>query len=547
MMRSLFSGVAGLNSQQLKMDVIGNNISNVNTVGFKASRINFNEAFNQVLANARQSLVGGTINPLQVGLGVRPGSVDRQFTQGTLQTTGLQTDLGLQGQGFFVVGDQQQQFYTRAGNFHFDAQGRLVTPTGFFVKGWMADDSGKISQSTNVENIVLDPNAIAPAVATSNVKLAGNLDASAVRIQEVWTSSRAFTLAADGQPAAETTALNDLAQTTTPLGDGDTIIISGTNPDGSPVSATFTYGAGNDGTTVGDLLNVINSAFTGATATLENGKLVVKDNQLGDSELSISLAAGQANAGVIGLPGFLTTAEGLTPVASASTLVYDSLGTAHTLLVTFTKAENPREWQFEVSLPDGGTITAGGKGTLSFGPDGTLQAVTYDGAQSVLSFDPNNGANPVSLTLDFGDNAALEGLTLFDGASSVSIPSQDGQAQGILSSFLIDEQGRLFGTFTNGTNRLIGQIALAQFNNPSGLVDLGNNLFRVSEASGTARIGKSGEDFDTAIFSGALEASNVDLAQEFTEMIIAQRAFQANARTITVADQFLSEAVQLKR
>jgi flagellar hook protein FlgE len=547
MIRSLFSGVSGLRNQQLKMDVIGNNIANVNTIGFKGSRVNFLEELGQLLLGAGQSVAGGTTNPIQIGRGVRTGSVDRQFLQGILQTTGLQTDLGLQGDGFFIVGDAERQFYTRAGNFHFDSQGRLVNSSGFIVKGWMADASGELSQSATLSDIIMDPSLVSPAIATSNISIVGNLDASALITKEVWTASKTLTEAATGNPAVGATELNDLTQTTTPLIDGDTITITGTNPDGTQVSATFTYGAANDGTTLDNLLTVINSAFSGATATLNNGNIVLSDDNFGDSKLSITLANGDTNTGAIALPSFVNTTEGVTPLVTTSTIVYDSLGTAHTLNIKFTKTENEREWKFQVGFSGGETITQGGTGTLTFKADGSLETVIYDRAESTLIFDPQNGAGPVSIDMDFGNNAKLSGLTLFDGNSNVDIAFQDGQAVGNLSSFFVDEQGRILGTFTNGKNRMIAQVALARFNNPEGLTHLGNNLFATTEGSGTARVGKAGEEFDTAVVSGSLEASNVDLAEEFTEMILAQRAFQANARVLTVSDQFLSEVVQLKR
>ncbi|MFQ5705948.1 MAG: flagellar hook-basal body complex protein [bacterium] len=547
MMRSLFSGVSGLRNQQIKMDVIGNNIANVNTIGFKGSKVNFLEEVGQVLARGGTSVAGGSFNAVQVGLGVKTGSVDRQYSQGILQTTGNVTDLGLQGNGFFVVGDSDRQFFTRAGNFHYDSQGRLMTTTGLFVKGWMADPTGELSKSSTLTEIVVDPSLVSPAKATTKISLAGNLDASAVPVQEVWTAGKVLTVAASGNPAVGTTDLNALTQTTTPLVAGDTITITGTNPDGSAVSGTFTYGASNDGTTVDDFLAVINSAYSGATATLDSGKIVLTDDNFGASDLTIVLANGASNTGVISLPSFVNSAEGFTPKTTASTVIYDSLGTPHTANIEFTKTENEREWRFTVTLSGSETVLEGGSGTLTFKPDGSIETIAYDGAESAFKFDPNNGANPVAINLDFGNASGVNGLTQFDGSSNVIIPTQDGQPHGALSSLSIDESGRIIGSFTNGNNRLIAQIALAKFNNPGGLVHLGNNIFEKTEGSGSPLIGKAGEDISTAVISGSLESSNVDLAEEFSEMIIAQRAFQANARTITVSDQFLNEVVQLKR
>jgi len=158
-----------------------------------------------------------------------------------------------------------------------------------------------------------------------------------------------------------------------------------------------------------------------------------------------------------------------------------------------------------------------------------------------------NGAADVSINLDFENSTGFTGITQFAGQSSVSLPYQDGQSHGTLSAFSIDERGRVVGAFTNGRGRVIAQLALAKINNPEGLIHIGNNIYQTSGTTGIPAVGKAREDLTASIFAGTLEAANVDLAEEFTDMIIAQRAFQANARVITVSDQFLSEVTQLKR
>jgi len=547
MMRSLFAGVSGLSNQQLKMDVIGNNIANISTIGFKSSRINFEEEFSQVLRSAQQTASGGSQNAILIGLGVGPGSIDRNFSQGILQATGKQLDLGIDGDGFFVVSNGQAQLYTRAGNFHFDGNGRLVTSSGAFVQGWMADLNGAVSDTAPVGNIIFDATVLSPAAATTNVSIVGNLDATATPVRQEWTSTKTLTLASDGSNAIGTTQLNDLSQTTTPLLVGDTIIINGTNPDGSAVSATFTYGVANDGTTVNDLLAVINNTFTDVTATIANGKIVLTDDNYGASQTSLVLAEGTSNGGVIALPSFVSTAEGNSPQTTATVEVFDSLGTKHTLNLTFTKTPNAREWSWAVTMGGSEVISEGSTGTLTFAADGSLETINYDQGQSALVFDPANGANEISLNLDFENSTGFSGITQYAGESSINMPFQDGQAIGKLSSFSIDESGKIFGSFTNGRTRMIAQLALAAVNNPQGLLHVGNNLYQLSASSGLPAVGKAGTDIGSSIVSGTLEASNVDLAQEFAEMIIAQRAFQANARVITVSDQFLSEVTQLKR
>ncbi len=547
MMRSLFAGVSGLKNQQRKMDVIANNIANVNSIGFKASRINFAQEFGQILNYAKQSVSGAILNPLEIGLGVKTSNVSKIFTQGILQNTGISTDLAIQGDGFFIVGDGSKQFYTRAGNFYFDEQGRLQTPAGHFVKGWLADATGVIPEGATLEDIIVDPSMISPAKATTKVNIAGNLDARAFPVKEVWSASKVLTVASTGEIATETTDLNDLTQTSTPLVDGDTIVISGTNPDGTEVNATFTYGAGNDGTTIQDLLNVINSNFNGATATLDSGIIKISDNGYGDSQLTLALAQGDSNTGVIDLPSFINSAVGETPKVTTSIIVYDSLGSAHTLNLTFIKTENDSEWKFQTSLDGQETILQGGSGTIKFRPDGSLETVLYDQAESNLVFDPQNGAEQVSIALNFQEDNPLAGLTSYDSNSSITLPFQDGYTFGKLATISFDESGQIFGQFTNGQSQLLGQIALANFTNIGGLIQAGNSLFEASQAAGEPFIGKAGADISSTIVSGALENSNVDLAQEFSEMIIAQRAFQANARVITVSDQIFNEVVQLKR
>ena len=166
MMRALFSGVSGLSNNQLKMDIIGNNIANINTIGFKTSRINFAEEFSQVIQSSSESKSGGTQNALFIGLGVRANSIERDFSQGILQSTGKLTDLGIEGDGFFVLSDGVTELYSRAGNMHFDGNGRLVNANGLTVQGWMADLQGELSTTAQLGNITFDASVISPSIAT---------------------------------------------------------------------------------------------------------------------------------------------------------------------------------------------------------------------------------------------------------------------------------------------------------------------------------------------------------------------------------------------
>ena len=493
------------------------------------------------------------MNPMQVGLGMSLGSVDTQFSQGALEATGVTTDLAIQGDGFFVIKRGDQRMYTRSGAFHFDADGRLVNGDGLAVQGWMNNVTSSSNQVTSLlGDIILDPNLVSSAVATQNIWLSGNLNAGLTPKTEVWKSGDALTTVVNGETVAatETTELNDLSQVSasSPLQDGDTIEIVGTDSDGNEVTGTFTYGSANDGTTLGDLLAVINDAYSGfATATLEDGKIVLTDNQSGDSSTTISLVAGASNAGEISLPLFSNTVAGFTGTTSLSAVVYDSLGGSHTVVIEFTKTENEGEWTWEVSTSGGETIVNGGTGRATFDSEGNLTSFGYDAGANSLVIDPGNGAATMHINLHGAGGNGYTGLSQYDSVSNVVVRDQDGRSTGSLTGITIDADGSIIGSFSNGENIALAQIAVAHFTNPSGLIKSGEGLYKSSAGSGEAVIERPGPDMESTLVSGALEMSNVDLAKEFTEMITAQKGFQASARVISTADQILEEVIRLKR
>ncbi|HLU24483.1 MAG TPA: flagellar hook protein FlgE [Longimicrobiales bacterium] len=219
--------------------------------------------------------------------------------------------------------------------------------------------------------------------------------------------------------------------------------------------------------------------------------------------------------------------------------VYDSMGASHQLRVVFTRTGG--DWNYAVYMND--DSTALNSGTLQFASNGRLSS-----PESVaIQFTPANGAEVMNFNLVFGSAESINGLTQFAGASTAVLREQDGYTMGDLERISIERDGRIVGSFTNGVTLELAQIALADFNNPSGLIRTGDNMYQVSANSGPAVIGFAGEGSQSTIISGALEMSNVDLAQEFTSMIIAQRGFQSNARVITTSDDMLQELVNMKR
>jgi flagellar hook protein FlgE len=695
MMRSLFAGVSGLRNHQTRMDVIGNNIANVNTVAYKASRVTFAEAFAQLLQGASRPPgdLGG-INPIQIGLGSKIGSIDQIFSQGNLESTGQSTDLAIQGDGLFVLSDGTRNFYTRAGNFQLDANGKLVSPAnGFKVQGINANSAGQLSTGSAITDIELPFGKKSPARATTSVTLTGNLDsreqpmgtilATAGKVYAVekstsnggagsdiaglyangaanapitgmvpasttvtvgdGTTTRTYTYvasdtgagqldfhsladlvaeintdfgaggvntmtaaqnnatgaitftavgaislnigssnpallkalgAANGSLAAAATAstdqfshlaaatdllldLRDGSGASMGLANGDTITLDATKGSTPVTQGTVTVGAG---TTYGQLMSAINTTLNltninGAEVDPTTGSLLVNgDGGLVNalSGLNIqSSGAGAAgfNAVFDSRPGNYVDRQKASDVThQAAITVYDAIGTPISLSMTFTKdptATNRWLWQADVPAP--AVVTGGGSGAVTFDSSGRLQTFSYNGGASSLQFDPGTGAAPVDLNLDGGVLGDINGLSQFASASNAVASSQDGYPMGNLQDISVDSRGVITGYFTNGVNQTLAQIALASFNNPSGLLRAGNNMYGESANSGGAIIGFSGTSNQSTITPGALESSNVDLSEEFTNMIIAQRGFQANARVITTSDEMLQELVNLKR
>jgi len=677
MMRSLFTGVSGLRSHQFWMDVIGNNIANINTVGFKAGRTTFAEALTQTLRAATRPVGNrGGINPIQIGLGTSIGSVDTLFTQGAPEVTGVQTDLAIQGDAFFVLSDGQNEYYTRAGAFRFDADGRLVSPyNGYVLQGIMADRSGQIPAGGRIQDIILPLDQKIPAKATTKVQFKLNLNAGEspqgtitssnplLAVEEAGDDSDLNGLYARGKanstvtgmvPGITTVTVSDGTTTTTytyvnedagdssddfhslddliaeinndyigvlqaELNSDGAIVI--TNLSGSELDLTFAssngvlqaaFSAANGklaaGATtqtdefshratadeeltklrdsrggslnlrVGDTINISgniggdlksDSLTVAADTTLQdladkieevfgisnsdgviidsNGAIKINGDPGEDNAISSVSIQVAGNASFNSTMTFTETQSAKDVTFSTEIIVYDDIGQEHTLSLTFTKTTTSNLWRWEAQLSGSEVLISGSTGTISFNPDGSLASFSYDDGSNSLRFDPVNGASPVSLVLDMGTIDGFDGVTQLSTPSATLSKSQDGYAAGDLVSIAIDTAGRIIGSFTNGVSQTLAQIVLAAFNNPGGLLRVGDNMFTASPNSGVPVKGVPGETIQSTLLPGALEMSNVDLAQEFTNMIVAQRGFQANARIITITDEMLRELLNLKR
>lgn len=566
MLRSLFSGVSGLGTNTLRMDVIGNNVANVNTVGFKSTRITFEEQVAQMLRGATgpQGSAGGS-NPMQIGNGSRVASLDSVFTQGGLEATGVQTDLAIQGKAFFVLSNGSRNFFTRAGSFQIDGAGQLVNPSNGYTLQGFAFDRASETYGAQPTTLTVPIGDAEPARATTVINYRGNLEADSEPQGTEAQSGIFFGLS--GATAGPDTILTDLRADSTGvvslLSEGDEVRFSATVGK-TAVDGAFAVAAG---TTLAELAASIETTLNsvdgvdGITVSIDSaGRLQVSSpDVLGTNGAVNGLIIQGLDAEGLTRDDFNSIA-GLTETETArdagvfveETTAYDSLGFAHVVRLNFTRvlATNQFTWTAEV---DGGStdVLIGGSGRVTFNTDGSLSGFAFDLKDGVLpnklAIGPKTGAaSPLEIDLNAGTIGGFDGLTLLEASSSLEA-TQDGFTQGSLVDFRIDRDGTLITLFSNGVTRPIGRVALAEFVNEGGLARSGDNLFEASVNSGDALVSSVASGIEASIFSGSLEQSNVDLAREFTNMILAQRGFQASARVITTSDEVLSELLNIKR
>ena len=413
--------LSGLTADSTALSAIANNLANQNTTGYKDVRVLFRDLFYQGLGTT------GAGDPIQVGAGTQVGSMPGTFTQGSVSSTGVSTDVAIQGEGFFIVQDNGVTTYTRAGNFSVDKSNFLVTEEGQQVLGYPAVN-GVIDTGAAIAPLQLGAGSISPPTPTSGVQIQANLNSDAA----------------------------------------------------------------------------VNDAFS-------------------------------------------------TPVT-----IYDSLGSTHVLTFTFTKTA-ANTWGYSLSIPAAElspVVPAGGgapvpqtgilaTGSLSFDGNGILTTPAADvTAIPITGF--VDGAS--DLTFDWQlYNGTTPVVTQVAAPSSTSSTLQDGSASGSLVSFSIGGDGTVTGSFSNGRTAALGQLALASFGNQQGLQRVGSNGFTETLASGQAVAGVAGTGGRGSLAGGALELSNVDIATEFANLIVAQRAFEANAKAITTFDEITQDTINLKR
>lgn len=418
--RSLAAADSGIQATQTMLDTIGNNIANVDTDGYKQTTAQFSDLLNQQLSPAGAPVPGlASTNPSAVGSGVQVSQISTDFGEGAIVQTGVPTDVAIAGNGFFVVSTAGQTTYTRAGNFHLDANGTLATSDGGQVQGWMAQAGGAVNTAAPTTALTINLGGTVAPVATSTVALGGNV------------------------PAGST----------------------------SPVTTTFT--------------------------------------------------------------------------------AYDQLGDPVPVTLTFTPpAGGSGSWTLQGTVPKVGGGTTDLWATppsVTFGPNGQITAVSGSTGSATTGFTLPAGTSPTGVPLSFTFPAAgtSGAVTQIAGQQTIAYSSQNGSAGGTLESWSVGPSGLITGTFSDGRSSTLGQIALAGFTNPGGLVSTGNLSYQASASSGQAQVGPAGRGTVGTLEGGALEQSNVNLAGQLTDLITAQTAYQANTKVVGTTAQVLQSLVNM--
>ncbi len=558
MVKSMYSGVAGLTSHQTRMDVIGNNIANVNTYGFKSSTVAFSDVYYQMTSGAAApSAISGGVNPSSVGSGTKVSGIDLQMAQSSFSTTGNSLDLAIAGEGFFMVQDADgNTFYTRAGNLKIDSNGSLVDSSGNFVLGITGDPLGR--EPSN-EKIQIQLPSVNPTAGAATELINGNefsfTATNATTDSNVTINFSSSTMLPSGQPA--------VAQITT----------SG---------IVLTLNAAETFTDINDFNNKINAAITEANGGVEHpagpinvSHTIVPDPfaagltgaEIASSDFSVNLGGftGFPSAGLFGVGNMnvetVSSNFSGSGAVTAPTISYDAGTQTFTIAMDVNGQTYSGTINSNVTAP--GSLLLKGTGTgyddeyIQISHPGFTQLGNLGMADPALNpFDPATGtgwnatafahATAPTVTADPSEPSSSLGFSLK--AIQLAGGTEGGpQTVADLTAIAIGPDGTIEGMHPDLGLVQLGRITLATFANPQGLLQSGSTYFQETANSGEAQFNTAGTGGSGSLAAGSLEMSNVDLSKEFSDMIVTQRGFQANSRIITVTDEMLNELINLKR
>jgi flagellar hook protein FlgE len=513
-MSSFSIPLSGLKASSEALNTIANNLSNMNTTAFKSQSVSFSDLFYQQVGTT------GSGNPLQVGAGTQVGATETNFSQGGVQETGNASDVYLNGNGFFVVQNGSGTQYTRAGNFTQSGDGHLTTQDGQDVMGYPVVN-GAVDTNAPLVPIVIPSNAVEQPQATSSLSLTANLDVSSA----VGTTVPAQVTIYDSLGVSHVATINFTNQGggnwTYGISLPDSLTPSSTIDTATPPNTIDTYTFAQSGAVTGTVDPTTNLTISGKTAT-GTATIIAPTVTAGESISTYKDALNQAlsDAGITGASATASVGAG------GNTLVI----TGNSYSTSGSVVQEP------VATNASGTLSFDGSGNLT-SPVGNLSGITFTGL--------SDGATPLNFTWNLYGSNDQPSISQVAEASGVSGTTQNGYAGGESNGFTIDSSGVVSATFTNGMTSPVGQLALANIVNQQGLVLEAGNNYQTTLASGSASIGVAGSAGLGTIQDEALEASNVDISSQFSNLIVEQQAFDASAKAITTFDTISQDTLNM--
>jgi flagellar hook protein FlgE len=498
----MYVGATGLEAYSQDLSVIGNNIANVNTTGFKSSDVSFENLMSETVTTGSSE-----ISSSQVGLGVGVSAILLDVNQGSLEGTNSSTDLAISGDGYFSVVDGDETYYTRAGNFLFDSEGYLVTSSGYQVQGQQITDDGN-GETTSIQlelneqgQVIMDPSA------TSQVSVITNLSSDAGSYSDDEDSPYFALLSSWDDSAEEPISSGSYAYSTT-------MDVYDENGETHTLTFYFDKVGSEDGTTYWEYVAGFDSSemANSGSGLVMAGTLAFDSSGALTDQTSYTLQSGASATSTLsnwGLSAISTDGYAQFDVAFAGT--GSNASTTSTIAVDFGLQNTSGAWS------SGAAATAGAVGSS---------------ASALPSF---NGTQESLIT------------TGYSGTSSTTYTTQDGYGTGYLTGVSVDEEGIISGQFSNGEQDELWQVTLYDFASEWGLRSEGGNLYSATSTSGDPIEGYAGEEGFGSVYQGYLETSNVDMTDEFVDMIVAQRSFEANSKIITTEDSVLQTALAMKK
>jgi flagellar hook protein FlgE len=504
--------LSGLNADSTALNTIANNLSNMSTTGFKAQTTNFSDLFYQQVGTT------GSGDEIQQGTGVQVASNTTDFTGSTISSTGVSTDAAINGTGFFVLdGGNGSQFYTRDGSFQKSSNGTLESTSGQAVMGYSAVN-GVINTSGALSDIVIPTGQVMAPSATTTFSVTQNLDSTGTTASSPVTVYDSLGNSYTATVNYTKTGTNEWSYS---ISMPDTLTPSSTTSGGT---TTINYDFGASGGTLatvnkGSSLTITAPATAGGTATTSLPTFTGSPETVSDyvTDLKTALTAAGITVGAGGVT-VSSTAAGVLTISGAN------ISTSGSVI------------QDPVSANTTGTLTFNSSGTL-VNPAGDVSGITFGGL--------SDGASTMNMTWDLAGSSGTPNISQTAAANSTSSPTQNGYASGEYKSFAIGSDGTVAVTYSNGKTQDVGQIALATVSNEQGLADVGSTEYETTAASGQASVGVAGTGGLGTLEGSSLEASNVNISSEFSDLIVAQRAFEASSKAVTTFDSITQETINM--